>query len=285
MATFKIATWNVNSLRARLPHVLTWLKQANPDVLALQETKLPDTDFPLDAIEEVGYSVISSGQKSYNGVAILSRDKVEDVIVDLPGVEDPQRRILGVMLDGIRVINLYVPNGEHVLSQKYEYKLTWLKNLDQFLKKELKKHPKIILLGDFNIAPQEIDVHHPKRWQDQVLFSTPERQAFSDLLQVGFQDCFRQLAPAKQEFSWWDYRLNAFQRNMGLRIDHILASTPLAPQCRQCYVDKTPRGWERPSDHAPVVAEFHLDAPIEPITNKSTRNAIPAQGLISFDKT
>jgi exodeoxyribonuclease-3 len=248
----------VNSLRVRLPHVQEWLNTAKPDVLALQETKLPDADFPFDAIHEAGYNAVASGQRTYNGVAILSREKVSDIITDIPELDDPQRRVLFATIGDIGVLNIYVPNGESVGSEKYQYKLNWLHKLDLFLKHQLKKHSKIIVLGDFNIAPDEIDVHDPKLWDGQVLFSQPERKAFKDMLAVGFQDCFRMLQPAEKSYSWWDYRMNAFRRNMGLRIDHILASETLAAYCTRCYIDKTPRSLERPSDHAPVVAEFKL---------------------------
>jgi len=253
---FKIATWNVNSLRVRLPHVLEWIEKAKPDVLALQEIKLTDEYFPSEALQAAGYHAVFSGQKTYNGVAILSREKVDDLIIDFPSLEDPERRILGVMLGDIRILNLYVPNGESVDSAKYQYKLNWLQNLDLFLKAELQKHPNMIVLGDFNIAPEEIDVHNPKRWMNKVLFSELERQAFRDMLQVGFNDCFRLHASNEKAFTWWDYRLKAFERNWGLRIDHILASTALSAQCTSCAIDKQPRSWERPSDHTPVIAEF-----------------------------
>lgn len=258
MTTFKIASWNVNSLRVRLPQVLAWLKDVAPNVLALQETKLPDSDFPFDSLQEAGYTTIASGQRTYNGVAILSRAPMQDSITDLPDFDDHQRRVLAVTIDDIRVLNLYVPNGESVTSEKFQYKLNWLQKFDCFLKRELEKHPKMVVLGDFNIAPHDIDVHDPKRWEGQVLFSEPERNAFNQMLQVGFHDCFRKLNPEEKNFSWWDYRLNAFKRNMGLRIDHILASSVLSAQCVRCYIDKAPRTWERPSDHAPVVAEFDL---------------------------
>lgn len=258
MRKYVIATWNVNSLRVRLPHVLSWLERVKPDVLALQETKLPDADFPIEAIREAGYEVVFSGQRTYNGVAILSRNKAAEIITDLPELDDPQRRVLAVVIDDIRILNLYIPNGESVDSDKYQYKLSWLKQLDVFLKQELQKHPKLIVLGDFNIAPQEIDVHEPKLWEGKVLFSLPERQAFRDMLAEGLTDCFRNMNPEEKSFSWWDYRLNAFRRNMGLRIDHILASPALISHCDKCYIDKTLRAEERPSDHAPVVAEFNL---------------------------
>lgn len=256
MTTLKIATWNVNSLRVRLPHVLTWMKDVQPDVVALQELKLPDEEFPFDAFTEIGYQAICSGQKTYNGVAILSRTQATDCVKDFPTFDDHQRRVLAVTIDDVRILNVYVPNGQFVGSEKYDYKLHWLKNFDLFLKSELKTYPKMIILGDFNIAPEEIDVHDPKLWDGKVLFSEPERKAFRETLQVGFKDCFRALSPEAQEFTWWDYRLNAFKRKMGLRIDHILASTALFPSCQTCYIDPAPRKWERPSDHAPVIAEF-----------------------------
>lgn len=255
---FRIATWNVNSLRVRLPHVLDWLTAVQPDVLALQEIKLSDPDFPIDAVNAAGYTVVFSGQRTYNGVAVLSKKEGAEIIKDIPGLDDPQRRVLGVTIDGIRILNLYVPNGERVDSEKYRYKLNWLEKLELFLKAELKKHQKIIVLGDFNIAPADIDVHDPKRWQGQVLCSEPERAALQGILTAGFTDCFRLKTPLEQAFSWWDYRLNAFNRNWGLRIDLILASSALAGSCSRCYIDKTPRALERPSDHAPVVAEFEV---------------------------
>lgn len=258
MRSFKIATWNVNSLRVRLPQVLTWLSLVKPDILALQETKLLDADFPTDAIREVGYEVIYSGQKTYNGMAILSLQKASEVLSSLPDFEDPQRRVLAAVIDDIRIMNLYVPNGESVNSEKYQYKLNWLTQLDIFLKNELQKHPKLIVLGDFNIAPEEIDVHDPQLWDGRVLFSEPERKAFRDMLQVGFTDSFRQLNPSDKAFSWWDYRMNAFKRNLGLRIDHILTSHMLSSQCVKCYIDKGLRSNERPSDHVPVVAEYMI---------------------------
>lgn len=260
MKTFKIATWNVNSLRVRLPHVQAWLADVKPDVLALQEIKMLEADFPYDAIQEAGYHAVVSGQKTYNGVAILSKIKPMHPIVDIPGLDDPQRRVMCAEIGDVCVLNLYVPNGESVGSDKYQYKLKWLQHLDQFLKKDLKKHKRLIVLGDFNIAPHNIDVHDPKQWEGQVLFSQPERKAFQDMLDVGFIDCFRQQHPEAQEYSWWDYRMNAFKRKLGLRIDHILASQAMAENCTECYIDKSPRTWERPSDHAPVVATFSITA-------------------------
>jgi len=251
----KIATWNVNSLRVRLPHVLDWLKTAKPDILALQETKIPDEEFPIAEINQAGYQVIYNGQRTYNGVAILSRKPGSDIITDPKDIDDAQRRILGMTMDGVRIINLYVPNGESVDSEKYQYKLTWLKKITQFLKQELKAHRKLIVLGDFNITPEDQDVHNPKRWAGQVLCSEPERKALQEIIKLGLQDCFRLHKQPERSFSWWDYRLQSFQRDMGLRIDLILATPDLS--CSQCYIDKVPRSLERPSDHTPVIAEFN----------------------------
>jgi exodeoxyribonuclease-3 len=252
----KIATWNVNSLKVRLPHVLQWLSTHQPDVLALQEIKMLDEFFPLEEIKNAGYDCVINGQKTYNGMAILSKKKCTDVIKDIPELHDPQRRVLGVTIEDIRLLNLYVPNGESVSSEKYIYKLNWLKHLDLFLKSELKKYPNLIILGDFNIAPHEIDVHEPMLWEGRVLFSEKERAAFQDILSLGFVDCYRALSPNEKKFTWWDYRTNAFKRKMGLRIDHILASELLVKHCKKCDIDTEPRAWERPSDHAPVIAKF-----------------------------
>lgn len=254
--SFKIATWNVNSLRVRLPHILMWLEKNNPSILALQETKVVDLDFPIEAFTQIGYECIFSGQKTYNGVAILSRKKGCDTVTDIPELNDAQRRVLAATIDGVRVLNLYIPNGESVGSEKYHYKLNWLKHLDRYLKEAKQSNSQFIILGDFNIAPEERDVHDPMLWQDRVLVSEPERQAFRDILQLGFHDCFRLKEQPENSFSWWDYRLNGFKRNLGLRIDHILANVDFAKKCVNCYIDSIPRGWERPSDHAPVIAEF-----------------------------
>lgn len=258
MQRFKIATWNVNSLRVRLPQVLLWLERFKPDVLALQEIKLTDADFPIEAIEAAGYRAVFAGQRTYNGVAILSREKASHIITDLPTFDDVQRRVLGVTIGSIRILNLYIPNGESVQSEKYQYKLNWLQNLKLLLKSELEQYPQMIILGDFNIAPDEVDVYNPERWVGQVLFSEPERSAFKDMLDIGFVDCFRKVNPNEVAFSWWDYRMNAFKRNMGLRIDHVLASAGLSLHCVECRIDKAARSADRPSDHAPVVAEFQL---------------------------
>ena len=256
----KIATWNVNSLKVRLPQVLQWLESARPDLLALQETKLTDDKVPREDIEAAGYQVIHSGQKTYNGVAILSRlpGQPDDILTDLPGLEDHQRRVLAADYGGLRLINLYVPNGSEVGSDKYAYKLEWLTRLAEFLAGELRRYPRLAVVGDFNIAPEDRDVHDPDLWAGAVLASEPERAAFRRLLALGLVDTFRLFQQPEASYSWWDYRAGAFRRNRGLRIDHILASQPLAEHCTACYIDREPRGWERPSDHAPVVAEFDL---------------------------
>jgi exodeoxyribonuclease-3 len=251
-----IATWNVNSLRVRLTHVLEWLTTHPVDILAIQETKLLDSDFPVSEINQAGYHVAFSGQKTYNGVAILSRQPMTDVLTDIVGFADHQRRILAATIDNIRILDLYVPNGESIESEKYIYKMNWIQNIQSFIQNELKRYPKLIVLGDFNIAPEEQDVHDPKAWEGSVLFSEKERAALQGLMALGLKDCFRLHPQPEKSFSWWDYRMNAFKRNRGLRIDHILASHNLSEKCTKCFIDKTPRDWERPSDHAPVVAEF-----------------------------
>ncbi|QXP86528.1 exodeoxyribonuclease III [Methylococcus capsulatus] len=252
----KIATWNVNSLRVRLPQVLDWLDSVQPGVLAVQETKLTDDAFPVEALRAVGYHAVYSGQKTYNGVAVLSRAPVEDVLTDPPNLDDPQRRILAVTAGPLRIINLYVPNGSEVGSDKYAYKLDWLAKVRDFIAEEMAAHPHTVVLGDFNIAPEDRDVHDPESWREKILCSTPERDAFRALAGLGLSDLFRRFEQPEGSFSWWDYRAAGFRRNLGLRIDHILASLPLAGRCTACSIDKTPRSLERPSDHAPVVAEF-----------------------------
>lgn len=256
---FRVATWNVNSLRVRLPHVMQWLAEQRPDVLALQETKLVDEDFPLDAFRELEYHAVFSGQKTYNGVAIISREPAEQVHHGLPSMNDPQRRVLLAHVQGIPILNLYVPNGSEVGSDKYAYKLEWFSNLRKFVEKLLAENPKLVVVGDFNVAPADEDVHDPERWAGQVLCSEPERREFAQLLQLGLEDCFRRFTQEPGSYTWWDYRAAAFRRNNGLRIDHILGSTPLADRCTACRIDRVPRTWERPSDHVPVVAEFDLN--------------------------
>jgi len=252
----KLATWNVNSLKVRLPQVLDWLA-ANPvEVLCLQETKQQDGDFPQDELRVAGYHSVFSGQKTYNGVAILSRAPAGEVQVGLPDFSDEQKRVIAATIDDVRVVCVYVPNGQSVDSDKFQYKLAWLAALRGWLEQELARYPKLALLGDYNIAPEDRDVYDPAAWQGNVLVSEPERQEFRNLLQLGLRDCFRLFEQAEKSYSWWDYRMMAFRRNMGLRIDHILVSEPLAAQCRSCVIDKTPRKLERPSDHTPVVVEL-----------------------------
>jgi exodeoxyribonuclease-3 len=253
-----IATWNVNSLRVRLPHLRDWLA-ANPvDVIALQETKLDDPDFPRDEIEALGLRVAFSGQRTYNGVALLARDELADVVAGIPGFPDAQKRVLAATIGGVRVIDLYVPNGQAVGSDKYQYKLRWLAALRDYVAAELARHPQLIVLGDYNIAPEDRDVHDPKAWEGSVHVSEPERAALRALLETGLEDCFRRFEQPEKSYSWWDYRMMAFRRNAGLRIDLILASSALARKCGACHIDKAPRKLERPSDHAPVVARFDI---------------------------
>jgi len=255
---FKIATWNVNSIRVRLNHVLRWLDLAQPDILALQETKLPDENFPAAEFQAAGYYACSNGQKTYNGVAILSRRPIDVLAMDFPGYNDPQRRVLAAACGDIAVLNLYVPNGSEVGSEKYTYKLDWLRQLQIYIAGLVQAYPRCLPLGDFNIAPGVEDVHDPEEWRGKVLFSEPERAAFQELLEQGFADCFRLFPRNKPQFSWWDYRAAAFRRNRGLRIDHILASEALKAHCTACEIDVEPRRLQRPSDHAPVVATFDI---------------------------
>ena len=254
----KLATWNVNSLKVRLPQVLDWLARQQPDALCLQETKLEDANFPRAELEAAGYHAAFSGQKTYNGVAILSRKPLQSVTTGIAGHDDPQKRLISGSLDGVRVICGYMPNGESVESDKYRYKLEWYAALTRWLRDELQRHPKLALLGDFNIAPADADVHDPKAWAGKVLCSDAERAAFRSLIALGLCDTFRQFEQPEGSYSWWDYRMNAFRRRMGLRIDHILASKPLTACCTASTIDTAPRANERPSDHAPVLAEFSL---------------------------
>ncbi len=291
----KLATWNVNSLKVRLPHVLDWLA-ANPiDVLCLQETKQQDSDFPQAELQAAGYHSVFSGQKTYNGVAILSRAPASDVQMGIPNFEDEQKRVIAATFhsdpiakvkqggdeqttqtvqlarpgvieeanavspmqsDRIRVVCVYVPNGQAVDSDKYYYKLGWLNALRNWLKEELTRYPNLVVLGDYNIAPEDRDVHDPVLWQGNVLVSEAERIHFQNLIKLGLHDSFRLFEQAEKSFTWWDYRMMAFRRNHGVRIDHILISEPLVAQCKSCVIDKTPRKLERPSDHTPVVVEL-----------------------------
>jgi exodeoxyribonuclease-3 len=255
----KIATWNVNSLKVRLPHVLDWLSATQTDVLCLQETKTEDKNFPYAELATAGYHAVHDGQKTYNGVAILARAAIgalTDVQYGIPDFADEQKRVITATVNGVRVVCAYMPNGQAVGSDKYGYKLRWLQALAGWLREEMRRYPKLVLLGDYNIAPEDRDVHDPVAWKDQILCSEPERAAFRDFLALGLADAFRLFEQPERIFSWWDYRQMGFRLNRGLRIDHILLSPELAAVCRACSIDKGPRKLERPSDHAPVVAEL-----------------------------
>jgi len=252
----KIATWNVNSLKVRLPHVLDWLATSQADILCLQETKTIDENFPVDDIKAAGYNVVFSGQKTYNGVAIISKKEAGDIVTDVAGLEDPQRRILGATIDGTRILNLYVVNGQEVGSEKYAHKLHWLDRITAHISEQLQQYERFVVLGDFNIAPDDRDVHDPEAWHERILCSTPEREALQKILDLGLADTFRLFEQEENSYSWWDYRAAGFRRNRGLRIDLVRASKALADTCRACTIDKEPRRLERPSDHTPVIAEF-----------------------------
>jgi exodeoxyribonuclease-3 len=252
----KLATWNVNSLKVRLPHVLDWLQAEPVDVLCLQETKLTDDKFPQAAIEAAGYQVTFAGQPTYNGVAILSKHPLELLAVDNPHFEDPQRRIMLVRTGGLQVLGAYFPNGQSLDSDKYQYKLAWLDAMLKWLEELLGDPMPLVLTGDFNIAPTDADVHDPKAWEGQVLVSAPERQRFERLLGLGLVDAFRAFEQAPKLYSWWDYRQLAFRKNAGLRIDHILVSQSLTHRLQRCWIDKAPRKKEQPSDHTPVIVEL-----------------------------
>lgn len=253
----RIATWNVNSIRVRLPQLLDWLAAAQPDVVALQEIKCVEERFPRAELAAAGYAAAVSGQPTYNGVALLSRiGTPTDLVTDLPGPADPQRRVIAATVGGVRVVGLYCPNGQAVGSDKYAYKLEWFARLERFLAAELAAHPALVALGDFNVAPEDRDVHDPDAWRGMVLCSEPERAALRALAALGLEDCFRRFPQRERSFSWWDYRGAGYGRNAGLRIDLVLASAPLAARCTLCAIDEAPRSLERPSDHAPVVADF-----------------------------
>ena len=274
----RIAAWNVNSLKVRLPHVLRWLSDQERakkpiDALCLQELKLTDDKYPHKELEAAGYLSLAAGQKTYNGVAIIvRRAALAPISTDLettflkpirniPGHLDEQQRILAATvcfkgIEPIRLVSAYFPNGQSPDSEKFIYKLSWLEAFKIWLDSEIKKYPRLALLGDFNIAPQDVDVHDPKAWEGQNLVSPQERAAFQDLLKLGFQDSFRMFEQAPKAFSWWDYRMMGFRRNAGMRIDHILLSEALKDNCNTSIIDKEPRTWEQPSDHAPVIAEI-----------------------------
>ncbi|MEN3029909.1 exodeoxyribonuclease III [Chromobacterium amazonense] len=251
----RFATWNVNSLKVRLPQVLQWLADTGVEVLCLQELKMDQDAFPLGEIEAAGYRAVWFGQKTYNGVAILAKAPLEmtDVVAGIPGYGDEQRRVITATVAGVRVICAYFVNGEAVDSPKYPYKLEWLSKLEGHVAAELARHPNLLLLGDYNIAPEDRDVYDPEGWHEQVLCSTPEREAFRRLIALGLSDSFRLFNQEEKQYSWWDYRQMMFRRNKGVRIDHILVSDALKPSAQACEIDKAPRKWERPSDHTPVV--------------------------------
>jgi exodeoxyribonuclease-3 len=256
----KLATWNVNSLKVRLPHLLEWLARQAPEVVCLQELKLEDARFPLGEIEAAGYRCAFSGQKTYNGVAILSRFPLADIASGIPEFSDEQKRVIAATVGNgagaMRIVCAYVPNGQAVDSDKYRYKLEWLAAFHNWIRSELGRNSGLAVLGDYNIAPADEDVHDPKAWEGQVLCSPREREAFRNLRALGLKDSFRMFTQQEKSFTWWDYRMNAFKRNLGLRIDHILLSADLASRCRACTIDVEPRRLERPSDHAPVIAEL-----------------------------
>ncbi len=254
--TLKITTWNVNSLRVRLPQLLDWLA-ANPvDAIALQELKLTDEKFPADAVREAGYEAQVFGQKTYNGVALLSRTPATDVVRNIPGFADEQARVISATVGGLRIVGAYFPNGQAPGSDKFEYKLQWMRALRDWLRDELGRHPRLVLLGDFNVAPEDRDVHDPVAWAGQIHCTDEERAQFRALVGIGLVDAFRLFEQPPKSWTWWDYRNLAFRRNQGLRIDHILVSEALRPQVRACTIDKEPRKAERPSDHAPVIVEL-----------------------------
>lgn len=250
----KIASWNVNSLNVRLPHLEDWLRAASPDVVGIQETKLEDNKFPDATLAGLGYRSAFAGQKTYNGVAILARDHaIEDVRIGIPGFDDVQRRVIAATVNGVRIVNLYVVNGQDVGTEKYEYKLRWLAAVHDWLQQELQTHPRMVVLGDFNIAPDDRDVHDPAVWNDgHILTSAAERDALKKLIALGLHDAYRLHNQEAGVFSWWDYRQAAFRRNLGLRIDLTLVSDALRGEAAESGIDREPRTWERPSDHAPA---------------------------------
>jgi exodeoxyribonuclease-3 len=257
----KIATWNVNSLNVRLPHVIDWIKEHQPDILCLQETKQVNDKFQHDAFSDIGYHSYHNGQKTYNGVAIISKNELNDINFDLPDFDDPQKRIISGIWSGnfnekIYIVSAYIPNGQSLGSEKFFYKMNWLNKFSKWVETLTSEYDGIILTGDFNIAPEDKDCHNPNAWIGQNLVSTEERKFFSDILKIGFHDSYRELNPDKEEYSWWDYRMAGFRRNLGMRIDHILVSSQILENVKQSYIDKEPRKLERPSDHTPVITEL-----------------------------
>jgi len=259
----KFATWNVNSLNVRLPHVLDWLKENPIEVLCLQETKQEDIKFPYDDLKAAGYHAVHSGQKTYNGVAILSTHALSDIEYGIAEFEDEQKRVISATIhtesnEAIRVICVYIVNGQAVDSEKYDYKMRWLAALNSWLAGEMEKYPNLVLLGDYNIAPDDRDCHDPEAWEGDILVSPRERDAFEELIELGLHDSFRLFESEGGHYSWWDYRMMGFRRNRGMRIDHILVSDALKEKSTACVIDKAPRKLERPSDHTPVILEASL---------------------------
>ncbi len=251
----KVATWNINSIRMRVPRLIGWLEKRSPEVVCLQETKVVDEEFPFEPIQALGYECLVHGQKSYNGVAILVRGPAADIIKNLPG-EDSQSRLLSARIQGVRVINIYAPNGSEVGSDKYTYKLDWYRRLRSYLDSNIRPDDEVLICGDFNGAPEDRDVWDPEQWRDKILFSEPEKQAFRSLIEWGLRDALRLHHQEGGLYSWWDYRAGAFHRGWGMRIDHVLITTPLAKRCTAVEIDRNERKGEKPSDHAPVIATF-----------------------------
>jgi exodeoxyribonuclease-3 len=255
----KIATWNINSLTLRLPRLLGWLQSAQPDVACLQETKIEDAKFPRLELAAAGYNALFAGQKTYNGVALLVRNalgEATDIATSLPSFPDEQKRVIAATVAGVRTICVYVPNGQAVGSEKYRYKLDWCRGASAWLRDELARHPRLVLAGDLNIAPEDRDVHDPELWHGGIMCSEAERAAFREWLSLGLADSFRLFEQPEKTFTWWDYRQLAFPKNHGLRIDHILLTPSLAAKCTSCRVDRPMRKGEKPSDHAPVIVEL-----------------------------
>ena len=253
----KVATWNVNSIAVRLPHVLQWIADNQPDAVCLQETKTVDAKFPLADFQNVGYDAAFVGQPSYNGVAILSKHQINNVQLNFPDdAPDAPKRLVAATINGVRIVNTYIPNGTELWSDPFKFKLDWLQRLRTFFDSTCDKNSDVLLCGDFNVAPDERDVYDVRQWEGKLHFSKPERAALEHVRKWGFVDAFRLFHQEAGLYSWWNYREGAFFKDNGLRIDHIWISNNLAARCRDCWIDKTPRGWERPSDHTPVVAEF-----------------------------
>jgi exodeoxyribonuclease-3 len=260
MATpYKLATWNINSINVRMTRLLDWLAATRPDIVGMQETKIEDAKFPARELAEVGYAAHFSGQRTYNGVALLLREgagEIENVVTALPGFDDPQKRMIAATVGGVRHLVFYVPNGQAVGSDKYRYKLEWCQRATSFIESELARHTDIAVAGDFNIAPEDRDVHDPDLWRGQIMCSEPERAVFRRWLDLGLEDSFRLFPQPEKAFSWWDYRQLAFPKNHGLRIDHILLSPGLAARCTSSRIDRNARKGKQPSDHAPVITEL-----------------------------